>query len=198
MVEESSKVISMLNTGFIICLVLTIVFFLISVLLFFVFDIKNVFLVRTGRAARKEIQKLQNDNFNTGRLMKYQNNHVYGESGSFDTSENIGKTETMDMSRVNGGNQQDYYAQQYNQTAMSYNSATQQPYANQNTEATAVLNSYETEVLSDSNNYDSQTTVLNEGTTTVLNTGMMQTQGGLNRKFDILKNQMIIHTEEVI
>ena len=59
---------STLNTIFIVCLALTIVFFLITVVLFFLFDIKTIFSIRTGKAAAKTVKEMEAANANTGRL----------------------------------------------------------------------------------------------------------------------------------
>lgn len=185
MVQESSRVISILNTGYIICLVLTIVFFLISILLFIVFDIKHTFLVLTGRAAKKEIKKLEEENFNTGRLRRYQHPHNYGDSGAFSSSEDFGKTETMadvpDTSQYAQQNQPEYSPAQYDNQSNDSN-------------ATTILGQSDTTVL---NANGAQTTVLNAELTTVLNADMRSTVHQ-NRKFDITKKEMLIHTEEVI
>ncbi len=60
--------ISILQTGFIICLAFAIVFFIISVVLFFVFNIRLIFNIRTGRAKKKTIEEMQKANSETGRL----------------------------------------------------------------------------------------------------------------------------------
>ncbi len=60
--------ISLLQICFSICLALTVVFFIISVVLFFVFDIRLIFNIRTGRAKRKTVQEMQEANSRTGRL----------------------------------------------------------------------------------------------------------------------------------
>lgn len=61
--------ISLLNTGFIICLVGAILFFVLSVILFFVFDIKSIFMIRTGRAQAKTVKEMESINASTGRLI---------------------------------------------------------------------------------------------------------------------------------
>ena len=56
------------NTIFIICLALAIVFFIVSVILFFLFDIRGIFNIKTGRAEKKRIKELEEANAKTGRL----------------------------------------------------------------------------------------------------------------------------------
>lgn len=66
--QETEKIISLYHTGFIVCLVLFILFLLVTVLLFFRFDIRNVIDLRTGRGAKKTIQKMEEINAKTGKL----------------------------------------------------------------------------------------------------------------------------------
>lgn len=93
--------LSTLNTLFYVFLALTIVFFLISVLLFFLFDIRRVFMIRTGRAARRDIKKIQDESFQTGRLSRNSSaNSLYNGSGSLTESDELQKTE--EVSTVSG------------------------------------------------------------------------------------------------
>ena len=63
-----TSVISTMNTLFWICLSFTVLFFVISVVLFFVFDIRTIFNIRTGRARAKTVKEMKAANENTGRL----------------------------------------------------------------------------------------------------------------------------------
>ena len=63
-----NNAISVLNTLFYVCLSLCIVFFIITVVLFFLFDIRAIFSIRTGRAKRKTVDEMMAANANTGRL----------------------------------------------------------------------------------------------------------------------------------
>ena len=60
--------IDILNIGFILCLAIAILFFIISIVLFFVFDIRTIFSIRSGRAQAKTVKEMQEANANTGRL----------------------------------------------------------------------------------------------------------------------------------
>ena len=60
--------ISVFNTAFVICLSGAILFFVISVVLFFLFDIRTIFMIRSGRAQAKTVKEMQDANANTGRL----------------------------------------------------------------------------------------------------------------------------------
>ncbi len=202
MVAESSRVINMLHTGFIVCLVLAIVFFLISVLLFFVFDIKNVFMVRTGRAAKKEIRKLQDENFNTGRLRAPQNGSIYGNSGAMTQSgkmtERIQEKKTIPTT---SGEETEQLAGMEETELLGSTEETEQLTSMEETELLG--STEETELLRDGEETEllsniEETTVLGGEETTVLNTANLANQPHLNRKYVILKDEMTIHTNEIV
>lgn len=58
----------LLNTIFIVCLALAIVFFIITIVLFFLFDIRTIFNIRSGKAAAKTVKEMETANASTGRL----------------------------------------------------------------------------------------------------------------------------------
>lgn len=66
--NDAEHLISLYHTGFFVCLVLAVVFLLITVLLFFRFHIPALFAARSGRAMRKSIQEIEEKNARTGRL----------------------------------------------------------------------------------------------------------------------------------
>lgn len=66
--QELERMINIYHTAFIVCLVLGIVFLLITVFLFFKFDIRKIFDMKTGRGARRTIQKMEEINARTGKL----------------------------------------------------------------------------------------------------------------------------------
>lgn len=65
---DNSQAITILRTCFWVCLVLAILFFVISVILFFLFDIKTIFNIKTGRAKAKTVKAMKAVNDSTGRL----------------------------------------------------------------------------------------------------------------------------------
>lgn len=65
---QSEQIINILHIGFIICLVLTILFAALSVFFFFQFKICDVFNAITGRAQRKSVQQMEEENAKTGKL----------------------------------------------------------------------------------------------------------------------------------
>ena len=54
--------LSVLNTAFVICLAMTILFFVVSVILFFLFDIKTIYMIRSGRAQAKTVKEMEEIN----------------------------------------------------------------------------------------------------------------------------------------
>lgn len=67
--EDVAGKISLYHNLFLVCLVLCILCLILSVVLFFVLDIRNVLGYLTGRRAKKQIQALQESNAASGRLM---------------------------------------------------------------------------------------------------------------------------------
>ncbi len=61
--------IEIYHNGFSICLAFSILFFVISVILFFAFDIKGIFDMKTGRAEKQKIREMEEENALTGRLI---------------------------------------------------------------------------------------------------------------------------------
>lgn len=66
--ENVKDVLSVFETCLHVCLAFTILFFVISVVLFFLFDIKTIFSIKTGRAKKKTVREMQAANNKTGRL----------------------------------------------------------------------------------------------------------------------------------
>lgn len=60
--------IGILNTCFWVSLVLAIAFFILTVVMFFIFDIKTIFNIKTGRAQAKTVKEMKAANDSTGRL----------------------------------------------------------------------------------------------------------------------------------
>lgn len=181
--------ISNLHTLYNVFLFLTIFFFILTIALFFILDIRRVFMIRTGKAAKKDIRKLEEESFKTGRLTKYNSaKSVYGNSESFGESEEFDRTEAIDVNEptsktsqtgMMAGSQQVNQGNKYGQSG--------------DDNATTVLSTNETTVLGNAG----ETTVLsNPGETTVLSGG--GAVSAIERKFVITRKEMHIHTDEVI
>lgn len=68
--QETEQLITLYHTGFIICLILTILFAVLSVLIFFLFKIRRVFDFLTGRAEKRTIRQMEEENAQTGKLRR--------------------------------------------------------------------------------------------------------------------------------
>lgn len=66
--QETEQLITLYHTGFIIFLILTVLFAALSVLLFFLFKIRRVFDYLTGRAEKRTIRQMEEENAQTGKL----------------------------------------------------------------------------------------------------------------------------------
>lgn len=67
MVDENT-LLSFFKIALIICISFATLFVTISVILFFVFDIRTIFNIRTGRAKKRTIDEMSKINSSTGRL----------------------------------------------------------------------------------------------------------------------------------
>lgn len=147
---------SLLNTIFIVCLVLTVVFFVITLILFFLFDIRTIFNIRTGKAAAKTVKEMETANANTGRLRvgKVTNTGTLGKKQ--DKSKKL-KTKTQTF----GIPQQPAAPQQHGPITEDITSRPATPENLTDDQPTDVL-SAETELLSQPDDYSSQETQLLE------------------------------------
>lgn len=66
--DNTEQLISLYHTGFIASAVLMVMGLVLAVLFFFLFDIRNIFLIRSGRAKQKTIEDMQARNLKTGKL----------------------------------------------------------------------------------------------------------------------------------
>lgn len=74
--QELEKMINVYHIGFTVCLILSCVFFIVSVILFFKFDIRKIIDMKTGRGAKKTIQKMEEINAKTGKLRQDMVSHT--------------------------------------------------------------------------------------------------------------------------
>ena len=81
--SDSESLIGLYHSGFIICLAFAILFFIVSVVLFFVFHIKEIFDMKTGRAQKKKIDEMEKENALTGRLITPKNKKPGAEQSAF-------------------------------------------------------------------------------------------------------------------
>lgn len=179
--------ISILDTGFTICLAFTILFFIISLVLFFFFDIKTIFNIRTGRAQAKTVKEMKNANASTGRL------RVAGKTQTSKLdSDAKGKTRppvvSMPVTEKISNNQ-----------AASIEKSTD--VISQGSENTTLLtaDAGATEVLTQQQGANVEfggTTVLSEIDRNAMNNNIANAIASIN--FKVIKKQVYIHTNEII
>lgn len=168
---------SFANTAFIICLVLGFVCLALAVLFFFLFDIPRVYLLRTGKGARKTIKKMEEINAQTGRLRRVNEEYMLSEDAPL-TGE-IGHTPSHDIGAS---------AQRSEENATTVLGQR----ADEN--ATTVLGKQiETTVLS-----NSETTVLNSGMVDSAATNAYSYQRKTTGKFDVVTSIVMTHSDEII
>ena len=197
--EETQQLISLFHTGFIICLVLTILFAALSIFLFFFLRIRNVFDNMTGRAERRTIRMMEEENAKTGKLR--QDYLAANTSGSLYTtpSGNIPPIIYPPTEPTNTGTEK---TEPTLRNAEGSSRTDLLKSENDGSEATTLLRGEGSE----------ETTLLNQGEgsgeTTLLTPEMEaafraqqeaeKTEEKPKWKFDIIKENMWIHTDEVI
>lgn len=72
------NMIPLLHTGFLVCTGLAVFFLILTIFLFFKFKIPTLFSAKTGRAMRKTIKEIEENNARTGRLRNPQEMGVEG------------------------------------------------------------------------------------------------------------------------
>ncbi|MBQ6181467.1 MAG: hypothetical protein IJK31_07240 [Ruminococcus sp.] len=114
------KLIGLYHNGFIICIAFAILFFIISVILFFVFHIKDIFDIKTGRAQKRKIDEMEKENALTGRLITPKNRRP-GETSGFSGKLNKIKSDLSSKKNSAGQNKlslpKSYKKQEYPEQA---------------------------------------------------------------------------------
>ena len=174
---QSEQIINIRHIGFSSCVVLTILFAALSVFFFFQFKIRDVFNAITGRAQRKSVQQMEEENAKTGKLRQ----DYYSAPTSSDLyTTPSGRIPPVMSAQQAAGGQADgaaYTEQVYHSAdpegrehTMQLHTAQQAASDNGGSEATTLLNggSEETTLL---NSGSEETTLLNSGSeeTTLLN-----------------------------
>ena len=89
---EAQELITAYRTGFYVCAALAILGLILSVSLFFRFNIPNLWAVRTGRAEQRAVQELQAKGKQEGQMRKSPQRHL---SGQEEFSEKMKKTDAL-------------------------------------------------------------------------------------------------------
>ena len=156
---------------FVILLVAGIICFVLAVLFFFLFDIPGVYLLKTGKGARKTVKKMEEINAETGRLRK-QNEYMVSQVGTGTTAET---EESMDPA----------LNQPFQTTSATVDNGENQTTVLGQIESTIMANN-ETTVLNASAEYADQTT----------NTYVYKRE--TDGKFDVTFSLMYTHSDEII
>lgn len=167
-----TSVIGTLSTCFWVCLSFTVLFFIISVILFFVFDIKMIFNIRTGRAQTKTIKEMKSATESTGRLRI------------------DGKTQTSKLT------EEEKVASRAPAVAPPQSDVQNQHYSS-GSEETEILSQDKAESNGYENMVFAETTVLSGNMTNDLEKSDLSEPVKIN-DFRVVKRLVYIHTDEVI
>lgn len=198
--QKLEQMINIYHTAFIIFLVLTILFLLLSVFLFFKLNIREIYDMRTGRGARRKIQEMEEINERTGKLRE---DVVYEKY-------NMSKYDIMPQSKSEPL-QEVRHTVTYQDKGNVDLSQNQSPVENrvEGEEATTLLNDESaTTLLNDESattllNDQSATTLLGGGSKTLIlgNNEIQETEEAkkeVSGTFNIEKDVMLIHTDEIL
>lgn len=190
--------LSVLNTAFVICLAMTILFFVVSVILFFLFDIKTIYMIRSGRAQAKTVKEMEEINSSTGRL---RGTAKQTDKDRKKKSRNAPVVQTPTESQVqpdpaeyaDGTEVLDYESETTEKLSGSANAQSRNvPVFDDSSQTTILAQEAETSVL----NIESETTVLSQQTqpqpSSDYGTEVVATF------FDVVKKIIISDTDEVI
>ncbi len=128
---NNENLVGVFGTLSVVCFVLAVVFAILAVAMFFIFDIRNIFDMRTGRAQKRVITEMEAENALTGRLInpraksngkgsRKKNSHGSGQHSSF--SEKLQRMKEKDVPNFSSQNYQNYQ-QQYQQPYNGYEQA---------------------------------------------------------------------------
>ena len=191
-----------LNTIFVICLVIAILFFAISILLFFLFDIRTIFSIRTGRAAARTVKEMEQINANTGRLRVNKNTAALGKDKKDKKKPGVPVVQPPAPQPQQEQPQPQY--PEYQQTEQLTNDETAMLTASE----TAVLTTDETALLSQQDypaqpapqSFDGETSVLNaaafDSGSTTGDLGFAEDAPDVY--FDVVKKIIVRDTDEII
>lgn len=177
--------ISVLNIAFIICLAMTILFFVISVVLFFLFDIRTIYMIRSGRAQAKTVKEMQEINSSTGRL------RVGGKTQTGGLKKVKKKKDVIQLPGQAPAQEADYYAPDVQQQGEGYETTERLGDAAETTALDAPMfdDAAETSVLLP----EAETSVLSQPAAPAA-----QPQQEVTIFFEIVKKISLCDTEEVI
>lgn len=165
------SVISTLNTCFWVCLAFTALFFIISIALFFVFDIRTIFNIKTGRAQAKTVKEMKAANERTGRLRvdgKTQTSKLSEKEKEAGRALAVSPPEPQPQNQYNSGSE--------DTDVLSQTISTNSEYGNLDYAETSVLSDNMTDEFNQSNSSATADKIY----------------------FKVVKKELIIHTNEII
>ncbi len=176
--------IETLHTIYIVCMTAAIIMLVISIVLFFLFDIRHIIGRMLGFSEKKAIKEMEENNSFTSQLQQKYNvkmkDKVFTNSGSL--KKNQSPAEKLGMSPPPS---QSAYSDSYDTTPLGYSSEA----------ATAVLyDQSEADTTQLDFSSESQTTVLNENQ----HNNNYVVSPIANMQFNIINQIMYVHTDEVI
>lgn len=192
---QIQSTINLLHTLFVVCLVFCCIFFVVSIIFFFVFDIRNIFNVLTGRSVKKTVKEMNEQNERTGQLRRTSMYPVQS------------KQLKKEHKRIQG-NTKDFVKDSAQTDPLTAAPITTEPGYQQGANETEALQSGSTEttVLQGQNN---ETTVLQMDNS--METTVLQQMGNAYSveiaqkevdeqygKFQIQSSTLLIHTSEVV
>lgn len=198
--QKLEQMINIYHTAFIIFLVLTILFLLLSVFLFFKLNIREIYDMRTGRGARRKIQEMEEINERTGKLRE----DVVYEKYNMSEYDIMPQSKSEPLQEVrhtvtyqDQGNVGTSLKQSQTEEVMEGEEAT--TLLNDESATTLLNDESETTLLSD----ESETSLLGGGSKTLIlgNNGIQETEEAkkeVSGKFNIEKDVMLIHTDEIL
>ncbi|MBQ7134423.1 MAG: hypothetical protein IJO20_08025 [Ruminococcus sp.] len=194
---DANVAIDIFDTCFKVCLSFTIFFLILSVALFFIFDIKAIYSIRTGSAKRKTIKEMQAANDTTGRLRvgnkTLTSKLPKGEAGRTRGPVIVPPTKAKTDNYSNAGGANETEVLQDNPTELLQDNPTE--VLNEQFAQTEVLGEQiaQTEVLSQMHYYNERTAQVTMAWDNAENEAVIK-----EIAFEIVKKEMFIHTDEQI
>lgn len=130
--DNNENLVGVFGTLSVVCFVLAVVFAVLAIAMFFIFDIRNIFDMRTGRAQKRVITEMEAENALTGRLInpnakakgRKKKKKVQGSAQHSSFSEKLQKMKEKDVPNYSSQNYQNFQQQQqYQQPYNGYEQA---------------------------------------------------------------------------
>lgn len=181
--QGSEQMIELYHAGFLICLYLALFFAALSVFIFFKFKIRQVFDFMTGRGEKRTIRQMEEENAKTGKLRQ--------DTYASVTSEDLVRTPSGNFPKVI------FPITEQMNTGTEVTERTYTPGQDKGGEKTELLReedgSEETTLLTDQGSFG-ETTLLGFGEEKQEEEATLRVSG----KFEIVKENIWIHTKEII